>query len=129
MRSSGSSSRPNERPKVGFVKYWLTQPPHLKTVVIDLRTLSGALLSFRAVRTWWAAAPDGESRGEKCTVVPWEGEIPGKKRFVSTFDGAAFCDRQTGLVLEKSPENATMALGDALVHCINRTVGGSGQKG
>ena len=43
--------------------------------------------------------------------------------------GAAYCDRQTGLVWEQSPDTERLIWRFALEDCLNRTVGENGQKG
>lgn len=82
----------------------------------------------------------------KCGVPPtWKGEIRGKKRWVPTyFDKKgkphAFCDRQTGIVIQRTPgtpghfasacDNGSPCTWDAARgYCANLTVGESGQKG
>jgi len=79
-----------------------------------------------------------------CDKPPtWKGEIRGKKRWVPTyFDKKgkphAYCDRQTGIVLQATPgeppdvncgNTDTCTWNEALVYCINLSVGGNGQKG
>jgi hypothetical protein len=40
-----------------------------------------------------------------CEVPPvWGKKFPGNERFVPVLDGAAFCDQETGLVWEGSPD-------------------------
>jgi hypothetical protein len=44
-----------------------------------------------------------------CDLPPtWGGLIPGDERFVATFGGAAYCDRQMGLVWEAAPDGIPM---------------------
>lgn len=80
----------------------------------------------------------------KCDVPPtWKGPIRGKKRWVPTyFDKKgkphAYCDRQTGIVIQATPgEPPDFNCGndvpcnwyEARFYCTNLTVGDSGQKG
>ena len=75
----------------------------------------------------------------KCDVPPtWGGVIPGDKRFVPTYvDEAgvahAYCDRQTGIVLDAAPEffeeGSEMSWFAARSYCLNRTDPWNGQKG
>ena len=70
---------------------------------------------------------------DKCDVPPtWAEIIRGKKRWVKAWDGAAYCDRETGLVWEAEPVGFGIAESweEARDHCINRIVGAdTGQKG
>jgi hypothetical protein len=80
----------------------------------------------------------------KCDVPPTWGEvIRGKKRWVAKFldkrgKPHAYCDRQTGLVLQRTPgmppndfcgNTDGCTWHDARLYCANLTVGDSGQKG
>ena len=83
--------------------------------------------------------------GGKCEVPPaWTGPIRGKDRWVPTYIDKygkphAYCDRQTGLVLQATPgeppddecrnTGGTCSWNDARFYCANLTVGDSGQKG
>lgn len=65
-------------------------------------------------------------------VPPWRGVIPGNERFVPTFvEGNtvhAYCDRQTGLVWDASPDVDIRTWTEARFHCSN-TRTWLGQKG
>ena len=84
----------------------------------------------------------------KCAVPPtWKGEIRGKERWVPTYIDKkgkphAFCDRQTGIVIQRTPgsplqgglmspcnNGAVCNWNQARFYCANLTVGDSGQKG
>lgn len=65
-----------------------------------------------------------------CVETPvWDEIIEGPRRWVATMDGAAYCDRQTGLVWDARPSESRMTWEQAIAHCLNRTVGNNGQLG
>lgn len=85
-------------------------------------------------------------QNNKCGVPPtWMGKIRGKKRWVPTYVDKhrkphAFCDRQTGIVIQRTPGEPPVPLSpctndvpctwdEARYYCANLTVGDSGQKG
>ena len=114
---------------------------HLLIGLISIAFISGSLAGVMAPEGQAATAllgsvsiTDGGGSGN-CDVPPtWMGPIPGKDRWVPTYMDKygkphAYCDRQTGIVLEKSPSDSTFDWDGARRHCLNRTVGDSGQKG
>ena len=61
-----------------------------------------------------------------CEVPPvWGKKYSGADRFVSVLDGAAYCDKETGLVWEGSPEAGTHANWQAAIsHCATLELDG-----
>jgi hypothetical protein len=60
-----------------------------------------------------------------CAVPPvWGKKFPGPERFVAVLDETAFCDQETGMVWEGSPDTNTRTWTDAITHCAQRNVGG-----
>jgi len=65
-----------------------------------------------------------------CEVPPvWGKKFAGADRFVAVLDGAAYCDQETGLVWEGSPDitggpngNGTRTWNSAISHCANLEV-------
>ena len=59
-----------------------------------------------------------------CDVPPvWGKKFPGADRFVAVLDGAAYCDQETGLVWEGTPDTV-LNWSEAIAHCADREVGG-----
>jgi hypothetical protein len=54
----------------------------------------------------------------------WSQKIPGSERFEVVLDGAGVLDKETGLVWEQSPANATYVWTSAIDHCITLESGG-----
>jgi hypothetical protein len=54
----------------------------------------------------------------------WNEVIEGPSRWVAAMDGAAYCDRQTGLVWETAAALGSFTWLDAIERCLNRTVNG-----
>jgi hypothetical protein len=70
-------------------------------------------------------ALSGPGRTGPCEVLPvWGRKFPGADRFVAVLDGAAYCDQETGLVWEGSPDPGAQTWTDAITHCAQREVGG-----
>ncbi len=63
-----------------------------------------------------------------CDVPPvWDEDIDNSQannRFVSALGGSAYCDKETGLTWEGSPDTTTRTWNQALSHCADKTVGG-----
>ena len=60
-----------------------------------------------------------------CEVPPvWGKKFAGADRFVAVLGGAAYCDQETGLVWEGSPDTNTRVWTSAISHCANREVDG-----
>ena len=60
-----------------------------------------------------------------CDIPPvWGKKFTGPDRFVAVLDGAAYCDKETGLVWERSPATTTKVWYLAMTHCAERIIGG-----
>ena len=60
-----------------------------------------------------------------CDVTPvWGKKFPGSERFVAVMDGAAYCDRETGVVWEAAPGADVTDWALAPQTCIRKEVGG-----
>jgi len=75
------------------------------------------LLSFAAGK------PQPPSSG---AFIPpaWSQKLPAAERFALVLDGAAVLDKETGLVWERSPDNAYRIWIDAINQCYSKQVGG-----
>jgi len=86
--------------------------------------LAAALVAGNGQR-WDAAglALPGRSTPETA-LRPWSRTFTPDVRFKEVLDGAAFLDRETGLVWEKRPDTTTSTWGSSSYICYGRTVGG-----
>jgi hypothetical protein len=67
---------------------------------------------------------DLEAKGGPCEVPPvWGKKIAGADRFVEVLDGGAYCDKETGLVWEQSPDpDLQSSWQSAITHCATLEV-------
>jgi hypothetical protein len=67
---------------------------------------------------------DLEAKGGPCEVPPvWGKKIAGAARFVAVLDGGAYCDQETGLVWEQSPDPTPQSSWQrAISHCAGLEV-------
>jgi hypothetical protein len=59
-----------------------------------------------------------------CDCWPWSDRLEGTNRFTSAFNGAAFLDRETGLVWETGQDALAREWVIAREVCMNRNIGG-----
>jgi hypothetical protein len=111
--------------------YSTTMRQQIWTAIVSVEIFSGLLCCSGA----FAQGPPINNSFGACTTPPvWDENISGSERFVSALGGAAYCDRETGLVWEAAPGDTN---GDQIVdsddrvdwnkaryHCANTVVGG-----
>ena len=89
------------------------------------RVLGGLVMSAVVI-----AVPDGalavNSTGPYYAEPSWDQKLPAATRFVvlTDWNSEAVLDRETGLVWEKSPATERTVWEDAVLHCLNRNIGG-----
>lgn len=56
--------------------------------------------------------------------VSWNRKFPGNERFVPALNGHAYCDLETGLVWEETPDPEATYWSNAMSNCTNREIDG-----
>jgi hypothetical protein len=108
-------------------KYQLIRVVSVMCVVVTVSLLTSTGSQAQLFREF---APLERLTESGCVGTPvWDEIIEGSRRWVATMNGAAYCDRQTGLVWEANPYRAKFTWSAARAHCLNRTVGENNQLG
>ncbi|MGA6827721.1 DUF1566 domain-containing protein [Nitrospira sp. NS4] len=74
-----------------------------------------------------SAAPPTTPTDLNGVTQNWDKNLPSASRFtvLAAFGNQAVRDNNTGLVWEQAPDATPRAFAEAILHCLNRTVGGT----